>query len=51
MMSVKLTSLGFLKVELFWNKGYDVIISVHDLANKFLSRYSNYNVDNVDMVM
>ena len=29
---------GLLKIEVFWNKGYDVIISVHDVPNKFLSR-------------
>ena len=29
----------------FWNKGYDVINSVDDVPNKFLSRDSNYTVD------
>ena len=29
MMSPKLDSLGLLKMKEFWNKGYDVIISVH----------------------
>ena len=29
----------------FWNKGYDVINSVDDAPNKFLSRDSNYTVD------
>ena len=30
-----------------WNKGYDVIISVHDVLNKILSRDLNYIVDAV----
>ena len=25
---------GLLEVEVFWNKGYDVINSVHDVTNK-----------------
>ena len=29
-MSAKLATLGLLKIKLFWNKGYNVIISVHD---------------------
>ena len=36
---------GLLKITVFWNKGYDVIISVHDVTNKILSRDSNYIVD------
>ena len=47
MMSSKLASLGLLKIKLFWNKDYDVIIFVHDLTNKILSRDSNYIVDAV----
>ena len=35
---------GLLKIPVFWNKGYDVIISVDDATNKFLSRDSNYIV-------
>ena len=38
---------GFLEIEVFWNKGYDVIIFVHDVTNKFLSCDSNYTVDAV----
>ena len=34
-----------LKITLFWNKGYDVIIYVDDVTNKVLSRDSNYIVD------
>ena len=45
MMSAKLATPGFLKIKVFWNKGYDVIISVHDFTNNILSRDSNYIVD------
>ena len=44
-MSAKLVTLGLLKINLFWNKVYDVIIIVHDITNKILSRDSNYIVD------
>ena len=40
-----LNTLGLLKRKVFWNKGYDVIISVHDVTNKILSHASNYDVD------
>ena len=33
-MSAKLAVLGFLKVKVFWNKGYDALIYVHDVTNK-----------------
>ena len=36
MMCAKLATLGLLKIKAFWNKGYDVIISVHDVYNKTL---------------
>ena len=42
MMSVKLATLGLLKIKLFGNKGYDVIIAVHGVISKVLSRDSNY---------
>ena len=42
MMSAKMATLGLLKTKVFWNKGYDVIISVHDVTNKVLSRDLNY---------
>ena len=45
MMLLKLASLGLLKVRVFTNKVYDVIISVHDFTNKILSHDSNYIVD------
>ena len=35
MMSAKLATLGFLKIKVFQNKGYDVIISSHDVPTKF----------------
>ena len=45
MMSPKMATPGLLKIKVFWNKGYDVIIPVHDATNKILSRDSNYIVD------
>ena len=45
MMPAKMASPGLLKITVFWNKGYDVIISVDDVTNKILSRDSNYIVD------
>ena len=45
MMSVKLATLGLLKIKIFWNKGYDVITSVYDVNNKILLRDTNQIVD------
>ena len=45
MMSAKLATLAFLKIKLFWNQGYDVIISVPEVTNKILWRDSNYIAD------
>ena len=45
MMSAKMATPGLLKKKVFGKKGYDVIISVHDVTNKILSRDSNYNVN------
>ena len=45
MISAKLATLGLLKIKIFWNKGYDVMISLHDVINNILSRESNYIVD------
>ena len=42
MISAKLATL---KIKVFWNKGYDVIVSVLDVTNKVLSYDSNYIVD------
>ena len=33
-MSAKLAALGFLKIKVFWNKGYDVIIFVYTSPRK-----------------
>ena len=45
MMSTKMATPGLLKTTIFCNKGYDVIIPVHDVINKILSRDSNYIAD------
>ena len=37
MISANMAILGLLKIKVFWNKGYDIIISIHDVTNKFLS--------------
>ena len=34
-MSAKLATLGLLKIKVFPSKGYDVIISVHDVVREF----------------
>ena len=44
-MSAKMATPGLLKTAVFWNKGYDIIISVHGLTKKILSGDSNYMVD------
>ena len=44
-MSAKMATPGFLKIMVFWNKGYDVISYVDDVTNKILPRDSNYIVD------
>ena len=41
MMLAKLTTSGLLKIKVFLNEGYDVMISAHDVPNKVLSRDSN----------
>ena len=45
MLSTKMLIVGLLKI--LWNKGYDAIISVHDVINEILSRESNYIIDGV----
>ena len=45
MMSTEMAMLGLLKIKLFWNKGYDVISSVHEVTIKILSDDSIYVVD------
>ena len=34
LMSAKLATLCLIKIKAFWNRGYDVIVSVHDVTNK-----------------
>ena len=36
-----------IKIKIFQNKGYDVLISVHGVTNKILSHESNQIVDMV----
>ena len=45
MISAKMATPGLLKITIFWNKGYDVIIPIEYVTNTFLSRDSNYIVD------
>ena len=40
-MSAKIATLGVLRIKVFRNKDYDVIISGNDIINKSLSRDSN----------
>ena len=45
MISAKMATPGLLKITVFWNKCYDVTISVVDVTNKILSSDSNYIAD------
>ena len=45
MMSAKITTLSLLRIKVFRNKGYDIIIYVYDVITKNLSRDSNFIVD------
>ena len=47
MMSAKMATLGLLKVKVFEDNGYDVIIFIYAVTNKFLS----YDLNIVDVVM
>ena len=47
MSAILAANLGLLKIKIFWNKDYDVVISVHDFTSKIVSRDSNYVVDMV----
>ena len=42
MVSANLATLGFLKIKIYRNKKFDVIISLHDVTNKILSSNSVY---------
>ena len=45
MMSTKMATSGHLKINIFRNKDYDVIIPDCDVTSKILLRGSNYIVD------
>ena len=45
MISAKKDTPSLLKVKVYLNKGFDIMISVHDVTNKIFSRDSNYIVD------
>ena len=45
MISANLATPGLLKIKIFRNKGYDVIIPDYDITNRILSRDSNFIVD------
>ena len=47
MMPAKMATLGLLKIKVFWNKVYDVIISVYGVTNKISLGESNYIVNAV----
>ena len=34
MMPENLATLGLLEIKVFWNKGYDIIITVYDVTKK-----------------
>ena len=42
MISAKMATPGLLKITVFWNKDYDVIISVDDVAKKFILLFKLY---------
>ena len=44
-MPAKIATPDLLKIKIFWNKSYDIIISVHGVTSKFLSCDYNYIVD------
>ena len=46
-MSANMATLGLLKMKIFGNKGYGIVISFHDVTNKILLRESYYIVDSV----
>ena len=40
-----MATLGLLEIKVVWSRGYDVIIFVHDVTNRILSRAPKYVVD------
>ena len=57
MMSAKLATLGLLKIKIFWNKGYGVIISVQDAAKTIISdvvmwpKFGNYSISMIEVTI
>ena len=47
MMSAKMATPDLLKIKLFWNKGYNVIIYIHGVTKEVLSHDSNFIADMV----
>ena len=47
MMSAKMATVGLIKIKVFWNKGYDIAISVHDVSSKIDSNYRCSHVTKV----
>ena len=45
MMPTELATPDLLKIKVFWNKGSEWIIFIHDSTIKILLSSSNYNVD------
>ena len=45
MMAAKMATPSLLKITVFWNKGYDVIIPIDDVTSRILSLDSNYIAD------
>ena len=41
MTSAKLAKLGLLDINMCFKNGYDIIILVHDVTNKIISRENN----------
>ena len=48
-MPAKLATPDLLKIIIFWNKGYDVIIKVCDINSKTLPHVTNYIVNAVTL--
>ena len=46
-MSTELATPDLLKIKVFWNKGFEWIISIHESTIKILSKTSNYEADEV----
>ena len=45
MILAKISTSGLLRIKVFRRKSFDVIIYLHDVTEKVLSRNSNYIVD------